>query len=240
MTKHEREGAMSIGHEDLLKHPVFRFMKWLLNKPSGDQLARELVINYFDEFGATQARLANMDDDGNLFFVGDFGFERSLTGSHQTFNEIKNRTDDISKIVIGPDAFGWSNDGMFLQMRIDDCGHARSWLTVGFAQSVKDKASASALIQILAQPLGIYSCNVLMTSNPTINLSRTSASRSDFSQRQLQILQGMVEGKTNHELASELGFSVSTIRHETMRIYQALGVSDRREAAREALDRKIF
>ena len=50
----------------------------------------------------------------------------------------------------------------------------------------------------------------------------------------------MVEGKTNHELASELGFSVSTVRHETMRIYQTLGVSDRREAAREAMERKIF
>jgi len=42
----------------------------------------------------------------------------------------------------------------------------------------------------------------------------------------------MVEGKTNHELAAELGFSVSTIRHETMRIYQALSVSDRKEAAK--------
>jgi DNA-binding NarL/FixJ family response regulator len=44
-----------------------------------------------------------------------------------------------------------------------------------------------------------------------------------------------VEGKTNHELATELGFSVSTIRHETMRIYQALSVSDRKEAAKKAL-----
>ena len=46
---------------------------------------------------------------------------------------------------------------------------------------------------------------------------------------------GMVEGKTNHELATEMGFSVSTIRHETMRIYQALAVSDRKEAAKKAL-----
>jgi DNA-binding NarL/FixJ family response regulator len=45
----------------------------------------------------------------------------------------------------------------------------------------------------------------------------------------------MVEGKTNHELANELGFSVSTIRHETMRIYQSLAVSDRKEAAKKAL-----
>ena len=53
--------------------------------------------------------------------------------------------------------------------------------------------------------------------------------------RQIQILRGMVEGKTNHELAIEMGFSVSTIRHETMRIYQALAVSDRKEAAKKAL-----
>jgi DNA-binding CsgD family transcriptional regulator len=52
-----------------------------------------------------------------------------------------------------------------------------------------------------------------------------------LSARQIQILQGMVEGKTNHELATDLGFSVSTIRHETMAIFRALGVSDRKEAA---------
>jgi DNA-binding NarL/FixJ family response regulator len=45
----------------------------------------------------------------------------------------------------------------------------------------------------------------------------------------------MIEGKTNHELAEDLGFSVSTIRHETMRIYLLLQVSDRKEAAREAV-----
>ena len=53
--------------------------------------------------------------------------------------------------------------------------------------------------------------------------------------RQIQILRGMVEGKPNHELATEMGFSVSTIRHETMRIYQALAVSDRKEAAKKAI-----
>jgi DNA-binding CsgD family transcriptional regulator len=55
-----------------------------------------------------------------------------------------------------------------------------------------------------------------------------------ISPRQIQILQGMVEGKTNHELATDLGFSVSTIRHETMAIFRALGVSDRKEAAKAA------
>ena len=59
--------------------------------------------------------------------------------------------------------------------------------------------------------------------------------RGQLTQRQLSIVRGMVEGKTNHELANELGFSVSTIRHETMRIYEILAVSDRKEAAKKAL-----
>jgi DNA-binding NarL/FixJ family response regulator len=49
------------------------------------------------------------------------------------------------------------------------------------------------------------------------------------------ILRGMVEGKPNHEIATEMGFSVSAIRHETIRIYQALSVSDRKEAAKLAI-----
>ena len=61
-----------------------------------------------------------------------------------------------------------------------------------------------------------------------------------LSARQIQILQGMVEGKTNHELATDLGFSVSTIRHETMAIFRALGVSDRKEAAIAAQKMEII
>ena len=46
---------------------------------------------------------------------------------------------------------------------------------------------------------------------------------------------GMVESKTNHAIATGLGFSVPTVRHEAMRIYQALGGSDRKQAAKKAL-----
>ena len=68
------------------------------------------------------------------------------------------------------------------------------------------------------------------------NIAQLSERRTEqLTPRQILILRGMVEGKTNHELANELGFSVSTIRHETMRIYQSLAVSDRKEAAKKAL-----
>jgi DNA-binding NarL/FixJ family response regulator len=56
-----------------------------------------------------------------------------------------------------------------------------------------------------------------------------------FSQRQLLVLKSITDSKTNNVIARELGFSVSTIRHETMRIFEILSVSDRREAAQKAV-----
>jgi DNA-binding CsgD family transcriptional regulator len=58
---------------------------------------------------------------------------------------------------------------------------------------------------------------------------------SNLTPRQLMILAGMVDGKTNPELSAALGYSVSTIRHETMEIFKVLGASDRKEAASMAL-----
>lgn len=58
--------------------------------------------------------------------------------------------------------------------------------------------------------------------------------------RQRQVVKGFVEGKTNHEISLELGFSISTIRHETMSIFKSLGVSDRKEAAKIAQEQFLI
>ena len=65
------------------------------------------------------------------------------------------------------------------------------------------------------------------------------AKNANMTGRQLQILEGMIEGKTNFEIAAEMGYSVSTVRQETMKIYQTLNVTGRRAAAQEALRQKI-
>jgi DNA-binding NarL/FixJ family response regulator len=82
----------------------------------------------------------------------------------------------------------------------------------------------------------------LLSELPELKQSNSTekiASQLQFSARQLQIINGFVEGKTNHELAEDLGFSVSTVRHETMEIFRLLGASDRKEAAKIAQERSI-
>ena len=56
-------------------------------------------------------------------------------------------------------------------------------------------------------------------------------SRRVLSRRQNNILNLIREKLTNREIGDELGYSESTIRQETMRIYQVLHVNNRREAA---------
>ncbi len=51
--------------------------------------------------------------------------------------------------------------------------------------------------------------------------------------RQENILKMVNEGKTNALIASQLGYSESLIRQETIIIYRKLGVEGRRELKRE-------
>jgi DNA-binding NarL/FixJ family response regulator len=113
---------------------------------------------------------------------------------------------------------------------------------IGFAHPVSDSDKARVLdrIEDFCIPISLY-LSFQNHAPKSFNPSKVSFNDSQdvatdqLSARQVSILRGMVEGKTNHELATELGFSVSTVRHETMRIYQALSVSDRKEAAKKAL-----
>jgi len=58
--------------------------------------------------------------------------------------------------------------------------------------------------------------------------------------RQIEILRMMCEQMTNSEIAVKMGYSVSTIRHETMRIYELLKASGRRDAVNIAKENNII
>ena len=131
---------------------------------------------------------------------------------------------------------------MICVVSMRDRGVMQGNIVVEFMSQISDSDKARVLekVEDFCVPIALY----LSFQNRTIgssNVGKVSlidsqdAGTGQLTARQLSILRGMVEGKTNHELSTELGFSVSTVRHETMRIYQALAVSDRKEAAKKAL-----
>ncbi len=64
-----------------------------------------------------------------------------------------------------------------------------------------------------------------------LNSARLVFEGRQLTERQSQILQLMAEGKTNLAISQILGFSESTIRQESIRIYEKLRCDGRKEAA---------
>lgn len=61
-----------------------------------------------------------------------------------------------------------------------------------------------------------------------------------LSERQIAILRLIADGRTNKAIGARLGYSESTVRHETMRIFRMLGVNSRSQAVTEALARGLI
>ncbi len=59
--------------------------------------------------------------------------------------------------------------------------------------------------------------------------------RLDLTERELEVLQRMVAGRSNSQIAVDLHYSLATIRRETSSIYRKLNVSNRAEAAAAAV-----
>jgi DNA-binding CsgD family transcriptional regulator len=105
-----------------------------------------------------------------------------------------------------------------------------------FSQPITDEVSENYIIFMGLTSFYLFpklktTQNSLHTTNHLIN---------PLTPRQRQVVQGFIEGKTNHELSLELGFSISTIRHETMAIFKTLGASDRKEAAKIAQEQSLI
>jgi DNA-binding CsgD family transcriptional regulator len=68
-----------------------------------------------------------------------------------------------------------------------------------------------------------------------LSLSTGLDRRPGLSPREIEVLECLVDGWSNAEIASLLGIGVRTVRFHLGNIYATLGVSRRGEAAREAL-----
>jgi DNA-binding CsgD family transcriptional regulator len=211
------------------------FIDWLSYHPTADEIARALVLDHLASLDACCARIGLLNPDDSLTFAGEYGFEDGRKGGTFTSAEWRSWNHDAAEIALGRNADHWSADKKLLMFQLRHRGAIQGHLVVRFSQPVADTKRVEEVVLDYAVPISLYLSLNHDGRRSTGAISREDTGGNQLTPRQLSILGGMVEGKTNHELATELGFSVSTIRHETMRIYQALAVSDRKEAAKKAL-----
>ena len=218
------------------------FVGWLANRPTPDEICRALVTDYLKKFGGCSARLGRLNKDDSYHYLGQYGFDTNETGKlvpGQIWREMKDV--EINQIAAGRQPGPWTSKSNQVLVELRARGTVYGWMNVIFSKPLNDADKAEALIEVqkFSFPISLYLSLTHpqeLSSERDLGVEKGIASVDSLTKRQMNILKGMVEGKTNHDLATQLGYSVSTIRHETMRIYQALAVSDRREAAQRALE----
>ena len=223
---------------------IRKFVEWLSYHPTTEEISRALATDYLAEFAVRSLRFGRLNSDDSITNLGQYGFPdadeyRNRNIPSQEWRSFKSLE---MAIISGASKEKWTTDSATYVNTLRDRGVLQGHLIVNFHKPVSDadKHRTAGAIDDLCVPLALY---LSFMSRPvgvglggvTLPIDGRDSANTQLSQRQILILRGMVEGKTNHELATELGFSVSTVRHETMRIYQALAVSDRKEAAKKAL-----
>ena len=78
-----------------------------------------------------------------------------------------------------------------------------------------------------------------IVSGPALPQPPLANPRANLSVRETEVLQALVRGARNTEIASELGISERTVKSHLAHIYQKLGVETRAAAVAVALDREL-
>ena len=218
------------------------FVGWLANKPTPDEICRALITDYLKTHNACCVRLGRLNKDDSYHYLGQYGYEKNETGKlvpGQVWRHMKDV--EVNQIAAGHMPGPWLSTHKQVLIELRAKGSTYGWLNVVFSheKDAKQKKEILEHLNIYALPLSLFlslTHSQDFSSEKDLGVEKGLPSVDSLTKRQLNILKGMVDGKTNHDLATQLGYSVSTIRHETMRIYQALAVSDRREAAQRALE----
>ena len=223
---------------------IRKFIEWMSFHPGMEEIPRALATDYLTQFGVKGVRFGLLNSDDSILLLGQYGYPDAMAWRNRNIPSQEWRAiDSIDvQLIISASGQKWTNDSRFFVNTLRDHGVIQGYLIVEFINPIADanKQTTADAIDDLCMPIALYlSFQIRRSPNQTISINSLDEVRdsggAQLSSRQLLILRGMVDGKTNHELAAELGFSVSTVRHETMRVYQALAVSDRKEAAKKAL-----
>lgn len=244
-------------HNDPLMVNVSELLNFIQAKdPDIDELCQFAVIRTFNFLGAISMFGASLDSTGVIRPIGQFGFKPEVmqSWSHSTIEEDLPTADALktNNIIWLADKAQWDRDyphlakyeleytaNTFVAWPISVRG---SYMTVLGLCINRVESPTPSLISFFETVGGIFAMQLSQKVAPAVTPEedQINALINLFTRRQRDILHLVAEGLTNIQIGGELGFSESTIRQETMRIYEILGASGRADAIRmyRAISRK--
>jgi DNA-binding CsgD family transcriptional regulator len=235
---------------DELVHHVARLSRTLSTTPNDETLLQAVVLDFPARFGVASAMLCRTRNDGSLAATAWYGFPE-LAGVVEPFDPttapgvghvLRTREPHVwptvdSLLATFPElADGRMRPRAGACIRLEHHGVPIGTLGLGVADDVQDIAQMRRLMTVTAAVVGAH---LALAARAIPRQDRERPSTADdvrLTTRQLAVLGLMAEGMSNRQISLRVGYSESTVRHETMAIYRALGVGDRRTAALLALE----
>jgi DNA-binding CsgD family transcriptional regulator len=216
-----------------------RLLEWLTFMPDLDKVVRALVLDYFLPYEPVESAIWHLNERDALTCLTVYGPSEVIVGVPIPGNIWRNSS-EVQLLASQPAtkrSATWSEDGCDVVVNLYAQGMLIGFLTLRFPRTVDHVRQVTSDIEDFSMMISLYvSIRFWETINhhgiPSRNRGNYSRNgRPELTERQRVVLAGIVMKKTNNAIANEMGYSVSTIRHETMRIFEILGVSNRGEAA---------
>ena len=216
-----------------------QMLEWLTFMPPLDTVARSLVLDYFLPYGPIESAIWHLNDRDSLTCLAVYGPSEVIVGVPMPGNLWRHSSEVqlLASQANSKKGISWSECGCDAVVNLYSQSMLIGFLTLRFPEAVENRNQLGSEIEEFSLLISLYVALKFWESvndNGSSSLQRVRHSHNgspDLTERQRVVLTGIVMKKTNNAIANELGYSVSTIRHETMRIFEILGVSNRVEAA---------
>jgi DNA-binding CsgD family transcriptional regulator len=235
-------------------HPLMQNISELIayvqhEDPNLDELCQFGVIRTFNFLQPIAMFGAALEGDGSIIPTGQFGFKPEVLKSWQKSSieeeiPISDALKSNNIVWVAnkdqwmrdyPDLAKYENDfttNTFIAWPISVRGAYMSVLGLCVRST---EAPTQALLSFFETVGGIFALQ--LSQHPIATSTKEEDELATqyllFTRRQRDVIHLMAEGLTNQQIASELGFSESTIRQETMRIYGILNAAGRADAIRK-------
>ena len=219
-------------------------------------LSQYLILKTLTPLSANQIFLSQLHPDGMVRPIDSFGFSEEQMQGWKEFplSEKLPISDSIrnDQLVWLADREDWEREypelskypgdhptKTFIAISVDIHGAPAGALGIMSRSQVHPTPELISFVAAIGGLIGLYLSRVSQGRFAQIVRGNEGVNGEFLSPRQMRILDLMAQSFTNPQIAKELGFSESTVRQETMRIYQILQVSGRKEAIKEAQRRNI-
>jgi DNA-binding CsgD family transcriptional regulator len=213
-----------------------------------NDLCRTLALSAFKSLNPRSVLIAELDDCGCVQIKGGFGFADLENRTWVSIPMTKKLpiTDSILNnkiVIIGSDLKEWDEDYPDVR-EYDDT--TSDWETMVVIPTYRNLVPSGAIIffsqshidPTLEVDYFFRAVRQIVSLAQAVRPAEKSKQRvekisqnKNLSSRQMAILKMLSEDMNNKEIANQLAYSESTIKQETIRIYEKLGVTNRQEAS---------